>query len=68
MQLRILAMVLVMIDQLPLTIKLSQDGRQKIYIISYNLGRVFVCGGLLCKYSPEKLDVFLTVHHELTIY
>ena len=42
MELRILAMVPVMNDQLAITIQRSQDGRQKIYIIFYNLGTVFV--------------------------
>jgi hypothetical protein len=36
------AMVLDMRDQLAITTKHSQDGRQKLYIILYNLDRVFV--------------------------
>ena len=51
-QLSILAMVLFISDQLAITIKYSQDGRQKIYIILYNLGSV--CGDLLCMYTLEK--------------
>jgi len=42
MQLRILAKVLIMSDQLAVAIKHSQDWRKKIYIIIYNLVRVFV--------------------------